>query len=88
MCGFPTPPTPRHPNLQLLRLPGPYVSTKEGAEGEDGVARLSGEMRGEVPQKHHQEPEVQPLHICAWGESARPGTTEPVVAPLLIKFHT
>lgn len=74
--------------LQLLRLPGPHVSTEEGAEGEDGVARLPGEMRGEVPQKHHQKPEVQRLHICAWGESTLPGTTEPVVALPLIKFHT
>lgn len=45
------------------------MSEEEGAEGQDGVARLPGEMRREVPQKRHQEPEVQHLHLRAWGES-------------------
>ncbi len=53
---------------QLLWLPGPYMSEEEGAEGQDGVAWLSGEMWREVPQKRHQKPEVQHLHLCAWGE--------------------
>jgi len=54
---------------QLLRLPRPGLPEEEGAEGPDGVARLPGEMRGEVPQKRHQKPEVQHLHLCARGES-------------------
>ena len=44
------------------------MSEEEGAEGQDGVAWLPREMRGEVPQKRHQKPEVQHLHLCAWGE--------------------
>ena len=55
---------------QLLRLPGPRMSEEEGAEGQDGLARLPGEVRREVPEKRHKKPEVQHRHLCAWGESA------------------
>lgn len=55
---------------QLLRLPGPYMSEEEGAEGQDRLAWLPREVWREVPQKCHQKPEVQYCHLCAWGELA------------------
>lgn len=53
---------------KLLWLSGPHLSEEEGVEGKDGVAWLSREMWGEVPQKCHQKPEIQHFHLCAWGE--------------------
>lgn len=61
---------------KLLWLSGPHLSEEEGVEGKDGVAWLSREMWGEVPQKCHQEPEIQHFHLCAWGELDFCGTCE------------